>query len=347
MTRSDPLVSLRGVQKRFGSFVAVGPTNIDVNWGDFCAILGPSGCGKSTLLRMIAGFAEPTAGQIVIDGEDATHLPPDRRPTNMVFQGYGLFPHLNVAENVGFGLALRKVPKQERENRVAEALRLVRLDGQGDKRIERLSGGQQQRVALARAIIMRPKVLLLDEPLAALDLKLRHMMQDELRRIHHEVGGTFIFVTHDQSEAFALASRVIVMNEGKIEQVGTPEEVYRSPVSLFVARFVGETNVLRGRRIGGQISLEAGPTFLSPGPDGPVLVMIRPEAVRIGPAPVEVSARLSDRIFLGNLVKLIGHLPSGEEVTVVAPGNAIDAAAGGEVTLGWAPETAAVFSEDA
>src|SRR5215510_10608573 len=232
-----PLVQLRNLAKSYGGVAAVKPLDLDVAYGDFCAILGPSGCGKSTLLRMIAGFVEPTSGQIEIDGIDVTTLGPEQRPTNMVFQGYGLFPHLSVAENVGFGLALKKLPRADIATRVAEALQLVRLEGFGERMIDRLSGGQQQRVALARALIMRPKVLLLDEPLAALDLKLRHQMQEELRRIHREIGGTFIFVTHDQGEAFALANLVAVMNQGWVEQIGSPPDIYLHPKTLFVADF--------------------------------------------------------------------------------------------------------------
>lgn len=307
-----PLVQLRQLTKAYGNMVAVKPLDIDVAYGDFCAILGPSGCGKSTLLRMIAGFVEPTSGTIEIDGVDVTDLGPDLRPTNMVFQGYGLFPHLTVAKNVGFGLALKKLAPGEIDQRVQEALRLVRLEGFGDRTIDRLSGGQQQRVALARALIMRPKVLLLDEPLAALDLKLRHAMQEELRRIHKEIGGTFIFVTHDQTEAFALASRVVVMNEGRIEQVGAPRDIYLEPNSLFVADFVGETNVLNGTRANGRLQLAAGANFAAPGNDGKVRVIIRPEAIQQKPADITVEARITDVVFLGNALKIVAALPSGE-----------------------------------
>jgi ABC-type Fe3+/spermidine/putrescine transport system ATPase subunit len=314
-----PLVELRNLAKAYGGVAAVKPLDLDVAYGDFCAILGPSGCGKSTLLRMIAGFVEPTEGRIMIDGIDMTSLGPEQRPTNMVFQGYGLFPHLSVAENVGFGLALRKLPRPEIATRVAEALRLVRLEEFGERMIDRLSGGQQQRVALARALIMRPKVLLLDEPLAALDLKLRHAMQEELRRIHAEIGGTFIFVTHDQTEAFALASRIVVMNEGRIEQVGAPQEIYLDPRSLFVADFVGETNVLSGTRQDGSVRLAAGATFSSPGAEGAVRAIIRPEAVRQGAGEISVQAQITDVVFLGNALKIVARLPSGETLSARDP----------------------------
>jgi ABC-type Fe3+/spermidine/putrescine transport system ATPase subunit len=316
----QPLIKLFGLTKAYGAAVAVHPLDLEVAYGDFCAILGPSGCGKSTLLRMIAGFVEPSAGTIMIDGVDVTATGPETRPTNMVFQGYGLFPHLSVAENVGFGLALRKVAPDAMRHQVNEALRLVHLEGFGERGIDRLSGGQQQRVALARALIMRPKVLLLDEPLAALDLKLRHAMQEELRRIHHEIGGTFIFVTHDQMEAFALASRIVVMNEGRIEQVGDPQEIYGKPSSLFVADFVGETNVLRGMRKAGSVILEAGAGFSAQGPDAPIRLVVRPESVRRGEGgPVSVKGQITDLVFLGNALKVVATLSSGEEITIRDP----------------------------
>jgi ABC-type Fe3+/spermidine/putrescine transport system ATPase subunit len=312
-----PLVRLRSLAKSYGGVPAVEPLDLDIAAGDFCAILGPSGCGKSTLLRMIAGFVEPSKGSIGIDGVDVTGLGPERRPTNMVFQGYGLFPHLTVSENIAFGPRLRRDPDEKVKTAVEDALRLVRLEGFGDRSIDRLSGGQQQRVALARALIMRPKVLLLDEPLAALDLKLRHAMQDELRRIHQEIGGTFIFVTHDQTEAFALASRIVVMNKGRIEQVGPPAEVYREPASLFVADFVGETNILAGERRAGTVRMAAGPVFASPGPDGPVRIVVRPEDVLLTAVGAGMlRARVADLVFLGNALKIVATLDSGETVSV-------------------------------
>lgn len=337
--RLKPLLRLAGLSKSFGPAVAVQPLDFTVAAGDFCAILGPSGCGKSTLLRMIAGFAEPSSGSISIDGQDVTGLPPEQRPTNMVFQGYGLFPHLNVAQNVGFGLALKKLPAEETRRRVAEALQLVRLEGFDERPIDRLSGGQQQRVALARALIMRPKILLLDEPLAALDLKLRQQMQEELRRIHQDIGGTFIFVTHDQGEAFGLANRVVVMNEGRVEQVGSPQEVYRTPKSLFVARFVGEASILRGERQANVVTLAAGPRFASPGADGPVMAMIRPE--HIHPAPDGMKVTIASQQFLGDGVRVLARTASGEEIAMRVPDGA-DAQRlqpGSEVHVDWTPDT--------
>ena len=336
MTSSlSPLLRLSGVSKSFGPVTAVERLDLDVAAGDFCAILGPSGCGKSTLLRMIAGFIEPSSGSIAIEGKDVTRLGPERRPTNMVFQSYGLFPHLTVAENIGFGLALQKQPRDEIARRVSEALALVRLDAFGDRMIDRLSGGQQQRVALARALIMRPKILLLDEPLAALDLKLRHQMQDELRRIHQEIGGTFIFVTHDQSEAFALANLVAVMNAGRVEQIDSPAQVYLHPKTLFVADFVGETNLLEGERRNGRVRLKAGLDFASAGRDGAVRVVVRPERVQV--RRDGVAAVVADAVFFGASLKVSLKLPSDETLILrsSAAGAAEDFRVGTRVAVGW------------
>ena len=333
-----PLVRLRGLAKEYGGVAAVEPLDLDIAAGDFCAILGPSGCGKSTLLRMIAGFVEPSSGRVEIDGADVTALGPERRPTNLVFQGYGLFPHLTVAQNVGFGPRLRRDPDEVVNAAVEEALRLVRLEGFGARSIDRLSGGQQQRVALARALIMRPKVLLLDEPLAALDLKLRQAMQEELRRIHHEIGGTFIFVTHDQTEAFALASRIVVMNRGRLEQVGRPGDVYREPTSLFVADFVGEANILAGERSGGIVRMAAGLAFASAGRDGPVRILVRPEDVHFSDGGEGgLRATLTDLVFLGNALKIVATLTSGETVSIRDPDTSRHAGyrVGAEHALHW------------
>jgi ABC-type Fe3+/spermidine/putrescine transport system ATPase subunit len=340
-----PLLRLRGLSKSFGPVVAVSPLDLEVNAGDFCAILGPSGCGKSTLLRMIAGFIGPSSGHIEIDGADVTKLGPEKRPTNMVFQSYGLFPHLTVAENIAFGLSLQKRPRDEIDERVDATLGLVRLEGFGARAIDKLSGGQQQRVALARALVMRPKVLLLDEPLAALDLKLRHQMQEELHRIHRDIGGTFIFVTHDQGEAFALASRVVVMNAGLIEQVGSPENVYQKPASLFVADFVGETTILGGKRRNGRIFLNAGREFDDAGPDGPVHIIIRPEHIQVD--PLGLPALITDRFFLGASLKISGKLASGEDIIM----RIADTEAGEQFTpastvrLGWDASAQRIISE--
>lgn len=243
---SDFLV-FDGVTKRFGDFVAVNNVSFTIEKGEIFALLGPSGCGKTTLLRMLAGFIEPDEGRILIDGQDISKLPPERRPVNTVFQSYALFPHLTIRENIAFGLKMAKRPKAEIETEVERMLDLVDLTEHGHKKPDRISGGQKQRVAIARALVNRPQVLLLDEPLAALDLKLRQRLLVELDDIHDEVGITFLYVTHDQTEAMAISDRIGVMHRGNLEQIGTPAEIYEAPTNSFVAAFIGDTNFLRGQ----------------------------------------------------------------------------------------------------
>src|SRR6188508_2110307 len=244
-----PLAEIRLVdlEKRFREVIAVDRINLRIEAGEFFSLLGPSGCGKTTTLRMIGGFEAPTGGSIELRGRDVTNDPPDRRPVNMVFQNYALFPHLNVGDNIAFGLRRKNVDKADIKRRVHEALELVHLTGLDRRKPNQLSGGQQQRVALARALVNRPNVLLLDDPLGALDLKLRKQLQIELKRVQTEVGITFVYVTHDQEEALTMSDRIAVMNAGHVEQLGTPEELYERPTSRFVADFIGSTNLLRGR----------------------------------------------------------------------------------------------------
>jgi len=243
---AEQIVRLVGVSKHYAEMVAVEPLDLDIVAGEFVVLLGPSGSGKTTILSMIGGFAAPTAGRVLIAGEDVTDLPPAKRPTATVFQDYALFPHMSVRSNVAFGLAMRKVPKVERHRRADEMLQLVGLEGFGGRGVHQLSGGQRQRVALARAIAVEPKVLLLDEPLGALDLALRRQMQEELVRIQKRLGTTFVHVTHDQEEAMSIADRIVVMNRGRIEDAGPPSRVYLRPASLFTACFMGESNILTG-----------------------------------------------------------------------------------------------------
>ncbi|CAN7565346.1 ABC transporter ATP-binding protein [Mesorhizobium caraganae] len=337
---SPALLRLRGISKNYGAVAAVEPLDLDIYPRDFVAILGPSGCGKTTLLRIIGGFVSPTTGTVEIDGRDVTRIGPEQRPTNTVFQGYGLFPHMTVRQNVGYGLRLQKKPKGEIDDRVSEALRHSRLTDFADRSVTALSGGQQQRVALARALILRPKVLLLDEPLAALDLKLRHAMQDELRRLHQEFGGTFVFVTHDQGEALSLANRIAVMNAGRIDQEGNAESIYAAPATRFVATFIGEANLLPGERKSGVVTLAAGPTFADAGPDGSVTVVVRPKAVRLlGPdetLEVEITGTVSDVLYLGDHIKCSVGMPDGQNVIVHLDAAVMPRPAAGErVRLGW------------
>jgi spermidine/putrescine transport system ATP-binding protein/putrescine transport system ATP-binding protein len=242
-----PIIQIRGVTKRFGKMVAVDDVSLDIMAGEFFVLLGPSGCGKTTLLRMIAGFELPTEGQILIDGQDMAGIPPNKRPVNMVFQSYAVFPHLNVTDNVGYGLKIAGVSRADIKSRVEESLELVKLGGFGDRMPDQMSGGQRQRVALARSLVMRPKVLLLDEPLSALDAKLRAQMQFELADLQDKVGITFVTVTHDQDEALSMASRVAVINKGDVSQLASPSDLYEYPANRFVADFVGSVNIFEGK----------------------------------------------------------------------------------------------------
>jgi spermidine/putrescine transport system ATP-binding protein len=360
MTRQTT-VRLRGVEKRFGELVAVRSLDLDVAAGEFFSIIGPSGCGKTTTLRLIAGFERPTAGVIEISGRDVTALPPYRRPVNTVFQSYALFPHLDVVENVAFGLREARIPRAELRRRVTEAISLVQLDGRERAKPKQLSGGQQQRVALARALVNRPEVLLLDEPLGALDLKLRKEMQAQLKDLQREVGITFVYVTHDQEEAFSMSDRVAVMDRGLLEQIGQPEEVYRRPATPFVADFVGLANRLPGRLRGSaadryEVEIDGVGRRLASGPPGlaggeQVTVVIRPEDLHLEPAAATpgsataaaaggaVLAAVVDVAFLGahRTVRLsagsLGHLVAvGRGQAAIAPED--------KVALSWADDDA-------
>ena len=280
-------VEARNAVKAFGhgnaAVRALDDVSVSIKQGEFFTLLGPSGCGKTTLLRLIAGFETPTSGQILLDGADITALPPNKRAVNTVFQSYALFPHLTVAQNVGFGLQMQGRPKAEVRDTTAQMLALVKLDAMADRKTSQLSGGQQQRVALARALAPKPKVLLLDEPLSALDAKLRKDMQIELKRLQHETGITFIFVTHDQEEALTMSDRIAVMSAGNILQIGTPRDIYMQPANRFVAGFIGETNFLPGATAPGGVRLDCGATVAVDGSFAPgkVTLAVRPEQVRV------------------------------------------------------------------
>ena len=344
--RVDPgssVIVIDHVSKRFGDFVAVHDASFSIGRGEFFSMLGPSGCGKTTTLRMIAGFESPTSGRILLDGEDVSRTPPYRRNVNTVFQQYALFPHMTVFDNVAFGLRSRKVPKGEVTRRVGEMLEIVRMEEFGRRRPVQLSGGQQQRVALARALVNKPSALLLDEPLAALDLKLRQAMQLELKRIQRDTEVTFVFVTHDQQEALTMSDHIAVMSAGWVEQIGSPTDIYHRPATPFVAGFIGEANLLPGTVEGRSGSLAAvavtGGSVSVPGPDhaaGSVLLMVRPERVRVDRTPptgaqAGIPVTVREVIFRGATVHVglaaadgsdvVAHLTDDRSLDGLRPGD--------------------------
>jgi len=348
------------VTKRFGDTTAVRDLSLDIERGEFFTLLGPSGCGKTTTLRMIAGFEEPTAGAVLLDGEDVTGLPAFKRPTNTVFQSYALFPHLSVERNVAFGLERKKVARTEVRTRVGEELDRVGLAGEAKRKPSQLSGGQQQRVALARALVNRPAVLLLDEPLGALDLKLRKQLQIELKRIQREVGITFIYVTHDQEEALTMSDRIAVINRGVIEQIDAPETVYEHPRTSFVAGFIGVSNLMPGEVVsvngaGARLQLDAGPTVTTAESGGATIgerchAVVRPEKLELRPlgdgaAPGEaVEAQVESSLYLGTATQVIVTLADGTRMTVLVPNSDEDArrnvpAPGEKAQLAWRGES--------
>jgi spermidine/putrescine transport system ATP-binding protein len=356
-----PSVELLGVTKRFGEFTAVRDLTLAIERGEFFTLLGPSGCGKTTTLRMVAGFEQLSAGRILIDGADVEGLPPFRRPTNTVFQSYALFPHLSVEDNVAFGLRRRGVPKGEVRRRVGEELERVGLRAEAKRRPRQLSGGQQQRVALARALINLPTVLLLDEPLGALDLKLRKGLQIELKRIQRDVGITFVYVTHDQEEALTMSDRIAVMNQGVVQQVDTPEMIYDRPTTDFVAGFIGVSNLMPGtvRKSGGngEVELDSGVQVRADvdgfNPGDRCQAVVRPEKLTIGSGNGDrptVEGLVESSLYLGTSTQLIVQLQGDVRMTVLVP-NTNEAerqqlpGGGARVQLSWAPEHMHVVRE--
>jgi spermidine/putrescine transport system ATP-binding protein len=365
---SDPTVRLDAVSKHFGDLVAVRDMELDIGRGEFFTLLGPSGCGKTTTLRMVAGFEQPTAGRILIAGQDVAGLPSYRRPTNTVFQSYALFPHLSVKDNVAFGLRRKRVPKHEIAERVESELKRVGLAAEVNRKPNQLSGGQQQRVALARALVNLPKVLLLDEPLGALDLKLRKGLQLELKRIQREVGITFVYVTHDQEEALTMSDRIAVMSNGVVEQVGAPEDVYERPRTTFVAGFIGVSNLMPGTVASadggsGLVRLDSG-LEVKTAVDGIANgerchAVVRPEKLLIhhaadspGDGLPSVEGVVESSVYLGTSTQIVVRLPGDVSMTVLVP-NASEAerarlpGGGAAVRLSWAPEHMHVVRESA
>jgi spermidine/putrescine transport system ATP-binding protein len=348
MGDGDAVIELVGVEKRFGDFVAVDGVDIAIQRGEFFSLLGPSGCGKTTSLRMIAGFEEPTKGEIRLEGEDVSRIPPYRRNVNTVFQHYALFPHMTIYDNIAFGPRSSKLDKKETDRRVHELLEVVRLADYAQRRPSQLSGGQQQRVALARALVNYPSALLLDEPLGALDLKLRQAMQLELKRIQREVGITFVYVTHDQEEALTMSDRIAVMSDGRVEQMADPSDIYDEPATVFVAGFIGQANLWPAEVDGTTVSALGSTVPARQGDvSGSGTLMVRPERVRIAEAQVDgaVRVKVTSLVFQGPVVRLAGDAPNGDEVVahVGSEHQLPRLRPGDDVWASWDAEAAAVL----
>jgi ABC-type Fe3+/spermidine/putrescine transport system ATPase subunit len=354
----SPALQLCGVARSYGTYHALHGVDLAVEAGSFVSLLGPSGSGKTTILRLIAGFEAPTAGRIMIDGRDMTGVPAHRRPVGVVFQNLALFPHLTVGENVAFGLQVRRTPRAEVARRVAAALAMVELPGLERRRVHEMSGGQRQRVALARSLVLQPAVLLLDEPLSALDLKLRQMLQDELKHIQRRSGATFVFVTHDQDEALRLSDRIAVVNRGRIEQVGTADEIYDRPCSAFVARFVGDTNMLPGRIASAStgravITLDGfGLTVEAPChavvlPGSPAALSVRPENLQLG-TPGGMAATVTDVTYAGARVQYALEANGRTLLADVAvrPGSGQRMHPGACTTIAWSADDSVIVPVD-
>ena len=352
--KNNIVVRLVEVEKNYGDNRIVKKISMDIPEGEFLTLLGPSGCGKTTTLRMIAGFETVTAGKILLHGEDVREKKPNERDVNTVFQNYALFPHMNIKDNISFGLVEKKMPKSEIKKRVSEMLKLVRLEGMEHRMPSQLSGGQKQRVAIARALVNHPSVLLLDEPLGALDLKLRKQMQSELKHLQQQLGITFIYVTHDQEEALAMSDRIAVMNDGVIEQIGTPREVYDTPRTKFVADFIGESNIIEGYSQSSEdglmrIIFESGKAIVHDkgiDVDEMLYICIRPENLRVTREPVKgfsIKGRVKEHIFTGSSTKTIIELLNGQELKAARTPEAELFEIGERVNISWAPDRAVVL----
>lgn len=347
-----PGIEMRGVSKRYGALLALRSIDLTIADGEFFCLLGPSGSGKTTMLNLVGGFIAPTEGSVWLRGHRIDALPPHKRPVNTVFQSYALFPHMTVGQNVGFGLRMDRIAKGEIEQRVAEALELVGLQGFGGRKPAQLSGGQQQRVAVARALIKHPVVLLLDEPLGALDLKLRQRLQVELSEIHREVGTTFVYVTHDQQEAMSMSTRIAVMNDGQIIQVGTPDDIYKRPRSRFVADFIGDSNFFKASATGKVALLSDGSHVGCAEAHGSGLLMVRPESIRVyEPAaapPGSIIGPVAATSFLGSTVRIYMNTPVATGMVMVSvQGENLERlpAVGQQIGLFWEAEDALLLGQ--
>ena len=361
----SPIVEFCAVSKAYDGRIVLSGLDMEVHDGEFLTLLGPSGCGKTTALRLLAGFETPDEGEIRLEGRVIDSLPPERRPVNTVFQNYALFPHMTVEENIGFGLRMKRIPAAEIRRQVLEALDLVRLPDLAYQKPGQLSGGQQQRIALARALINRPRVLLLDESLSALDSRLRKSMQSELKALHRQLGLTFIFVTHDQEEALSMSDRVAIMRDGVIQQIGTPRDIYQTPANAFVARFIGESNLLEGEVVCkadsdlADILLENRvfrlPVSVAITPGKRVNVLLRPQDLQLEPAPLSSPDQgrlygiIEDRTYKGMTVDRLIRLDSGTLLHASAFFDARDSelTSGRRVSVAWAPHLTTILSDDA
>ena len=358
---SEPILRLEGLSKDFGEGPVLSNLNLEVYPGEFLTLLGPSGCGKTTTLRIIAGLEQPTTGRVYLEGQDMTALAPEKRPVNTVFQNYALFPHMNVFQNIAYGLRVQKVSRQEQQERVKAALALVRLNGFEKRMPSQLSGGQRQRVAIARAVVLRPRVLLLDEPLGALDLKLRQEMQKELKQLQQQLGITFIYITHDQEEALNMSSRIVIMRGGVVEQIGTPEEVYEHPQTLFCADFIGQSNLLHGTirhtddglRLnvkGIPIPVQETATF-APADGTPAVLCLRPQRVRYGLEPkhgMNLKGIIRSKEYAGGMQHI--QIALNDELVLSAVNQSAELdhlPVGSEVYVGWSSRHAPLVPEEA